>query len=206
MDQQGYMLGVSELFTVFFVMVGPLEHLGPFVRVTKGMDQSQINTLANKSTAIIIPVMIVLGLFGRQLLHEWHIPIPILQLTAGIIFGLMAFKMLVFSGKEEPLPLNEKNEIAPLTMALKIIINPWVCGTLIVLLASSHGIERTALIFGMLIINLLLDYLALRYIRVFMSKPGMVIIQMLGAVLGVMQAALALTIIHFSFTMLTAQT
>jgi multiple antibiotic resistance protein len=202
MEQHDYIMGVSELFTIFFVMVGPLEHLGPFVRVTKGMDQAQINTLANKSTAIIVPVMVVLGLFGQQLLHEWHIPIPILQMTAGIIFGLMAFKMLVFSGKEEPLPLNENREIAPLTMALKIIINPWVCGTLIVLLASSRGVERTVLIFGMLIINLLLDYLALRYIRIFMSKPGMVIIQMLGAVLGVMQAALALTIVHFSFKML----
>ncbi|WP_413557459.1 MarC family protein [Bdellovibrio sp. HCB209] len=201
--ESGYVLGPSELFTVFFVMVGPLEHLGPFAAVTKDMTQAQVSSLAYRSTAIIIPVVVILGLFGRQLLHEWHIPIPILQLTAGIIFAIMAFKLLLFHKKEEVvISMDDKNAMAPLTMALKIIINPYVCGTLIVLLASSQSTERTILIFTMLIINLILDGVALRFIRIFAGKAGIVILQILGSVLGVMQAALAITVIHFSLQML----
>ncbi|WP_413577592.1 MarC family protein [Bdellovibrio sp. HCB290] len=203
---QGYILGASELFTVFFVMVGPLEHLMPFVRTTKNMTVDQIQKLSVSSFLIVVPVMTVMGLFGRQLLHEWKIPIPVLQLTAGIVFFIMALKLLI--GKPEVAAVevakSDDPQIDPLTMALRVIINPYACGTLIVLLASSHEFERTLLILTMLIANLFLDCLALRYVRILMGKAGQIVMRILGAVLGIMQAALAVTIIYLTLKMMTS--
>ncbi|WP_413586647.1 MarC family protein [Bdellovibrio sp. HCB274] len=204
MHPHGYILGASELFTVFFVMVGPLEHLMPFARTTQNMSVKQIGVLSVKTFLIIVPVMIVMGLFGKHLLHEWRIPILVLELTAGVVFFITALKILV--GKsgtfEEDMPKAEVMD--PLTMALKVIINPYACGTLIVLLSISHEIERTILIIIMLTVILLLDCLALRYIRVLMGKVGQVIMRILGAVLGIMQASLAATIIYSSLKMMLA--
>ncbi|WP_373997954.1 MarC family protein [Bdellovibrio bacteriovorus] len=197
-----YVAGPSELFTIFFIMVGPLGHLGQFAKVTRNMAQDQINTLAFKSLIIIMPVIVVLGLLGKQLMIKWHIPAPVLELTAGIIFALVAFKILLASDVEAETAGTPQTEISPLTVALKMLINPHSVGTLIVLLALSHHWDRTVLVLGLFVANLILDALALKYIRILMGKVGRVIMQILGSVLGVLQAALALTIIHASLMML----
>ncbi|KYG68016.1 hypothetical protein AZI87_01730 [Bdellovibrio bacteriovorus] len=197
-----YIAGPSELFTIFFIMVGPLGHLAQFAKVTREMTQEQINTLAFKSLIIIVPVIVVLGLLGKELMLKWHIPPPVLGLTAGIIFALVAFKILLSSDAETETAGTHQAEVSPLTVALKMLINPHSVGALIVLLALSHDWDRTVLVLSLFVANLILDALALKYIRILMGRVGKVVMLILGSVLGVLQAALALTIIHASLMMI----
>ena len=36
----GQLLGPSELFTLFFITLGPIKLLAPFVRLTRGLDDA----------------------------------------------------------------------------------------------------------------------------------------------------------------------
>jgi multiple antibiotic resistance protein len=66
-----------------------------------------------------------------------------------------------------------------------------VIAALIVLLANSHDAARTASILAILIGVMVLNLLAMLYARRMMGGATAMILQVLGAVLGVLQVALA---------------
>ncbi|MFV8258571.1 MarC family protein [Bdellovibrio bacteriovorus] len=196
-----YALGPSQLFTVFFIMLGPFQMIQPFAKATKDMSQSQVNSLAVKSTLVVIPILIVLGLFGRVLMENWQIPRAVLELTAGLIFAVVAFSILLKGSQKTEEKSDEpadREPISALGVAMKMVVSAHGLATLIVLLAVSQDNARTLLIFGVLIGVMILNMLAMIYKRIFLGKVGVVAMQVFGVVLGVMQAGLALAIIHLS--------
>ncbi|BEV67896.1 hypothetical protein Bb109J_c1316 [Bdellovibrio bacteriovorus] len=196
-----YALGPSQLFTVFFIMLGPFRMIQPFAKATKDMSQSQVNSLAVKSTLVVIPILIVLGLFGRVLMENWQIPRAVLELTAGLIFAVVAFSILLKGSQkteEKSDELAAGEPVSALGVAMKMVVSAHGLATLIVLLAVSQDNARTLLIFAVLIGVMILNMLAMIYKRIFLGKVGVVAMQVFGVVLGVMQAGLALAIIHLS--------
>ncbi|AFY01136.1 MarC family protein [Bdellovibrio bacteriovorus] len=196
-----YVLGASQLFTVFFIMLGPFQVIQPFAKATKDMSQPQVVSLATKTTLLVIPILIVLGLSGRVLMENWQIPRAVLELTAGLIFAYVAFS-IVLVGKQKAEPKSEQAQdpvpVTPLGVAMKMVVSAHGLATLIVLLAVSQDHQRTLLIFGVLIAVMILNLLAMIYKKIFLGKTGVVAMQVFGVVLGVMQAGMALAIIHIS--------
>ncbi|AHZ84013.1 hypothetical protein EP01_03520 [Bdellovibrio bacteriovorus] len=173
----------------------------PFAKATKDMSQSQVNSLAVKSTLVVIPILIVLGLFGRVLMENWQIPRAVLELTAGLIFAVVAFSILLKGSQkteEKSDELAAGEPVSALGVAMKMVVSAHGLATLIVLLAVSQDNARTLLIFAVLIGVMILNMLAMIYKRIFLGKVGVVAMQVFGVVLGVMQAGLALAIIHLS--------
>jgi multiple antibiotic resistance protein len=201
--QSQYLLGASEVFTLFFIMLGPLKLLGPFSKATHHVPESTIHSLAWKSTLILTPLLVIFGYVGLMLTRNWHIPLTILELTSGLIFAYVAFMLILKPKKDEP--PETAPEINPLSVALGMILTPYGVATLILLLASSQDEQRTLLIFALLGLNMFLNFLAMFFIRPLMGKAGSIFMMMLGSVLGVLQAALALFIIHASLISLHAQ-
>ncbi|MGE9746244.1 MarC family protein [Bdellovibrio bacteriovorus] len=197
-----YLLGPGQLFTVFFIILGPFQIIPSFARVTEDMPQAQVNSLAVKSTLVVIPILIGLGLLGRILLENWMIPRAVLELITGLIFAFVAFSILLLGnrqfGANSEFDLAKGAAITPLGVALKMVVSTQGLATLIVLLTVSHDSARTLLIFGVLIAVLLLNLLAMIFRRFFLGQVGATSLQVVGIVLGVMQAGLALAIIHLS--------
>ncbi|MFV8250877.1 MarC family protein [Bdellovibrio bacteriovorus] len=196
-----YALGPGQIFTVFFIMLGPFQLLQPFAKATKDMSQSQVISLAVKSVLAVIPILIVLGLCGRTLMENWNIPRAVLELTAGLIFAYVAFS-IVLTGKQKTEPKSEESKepvpVTALGVAMKMVVSAHGLATLIVLLAVSKDYERTFLIFGVLVVVMILNLLTMIYKKIFLGKVGAAAMQVFGVVLGVMQAGMALAIIHYS--------
>jgi multiple antibiotic resistance protein len=88
---------------------------------------------------------------------------------------------------------------APMAAAMRItfptVITPYGIAALIVLLSGSHDARRTAGILGLVTGIMVLNLLAMLYARRIMSGVPLMVMQVLGGVLGVLQVGLALEMI-----------
>ena len=75
------------------------------------------------------------------------------------------------------------------------VVTPYGIAALIVLLANSPDMQRTWLILAILLGVMVLNLLAMLFARKLMGGITAMVLRILGAVLGVLQVALALTMI-----------
>jgi multiple antibiotic resistance protein len=195
MTDGSYQLGVSEVLTLLFVMLGPIKMLGPFARATAGLDGRGLRTLAFRAVAIGSIVAILGGLMGEALLHAWQVPVMVLRLAGGLIFLVVAFRMVLQPYREPgPPPAAPAAPPAAAGLVFPLVITPFGIAAIIVLLAMSRGADRTALILALVLLVMALDLLAMLYVRPLMRVLAMPL-QAVGAVLGVLQVAVALQMI-----------
>lgn len=201
--ENAYLFGGIEIFTFFFIMLGPLKLLGPFAQEAKALPDAEVHKIALQAFLLSAIALIVCGYIGKSLLINWNIPVPVLALTSGLIFFYIAFMMIVKPKKEERPTNPQQPRPTGLGAALSLIVTPYGAATLIGLLAIAEGdMKRELVIFAALIGVLLFDFLAMFFIHRIMNKVVMLIMQLLGVVLGVLQAALALNMIYASLKML----
>jgi len=88
---------------------------------------------------------------------------------------------------------------SPMAAAMRVtfptVVTPYGISALIVLVANSHDTRRTLVILAMLLGVMLLNLLAMLYARRLLAGVMTMVLEVLGAVLGVLQVALAVSII-----------
>ena len=74
-------------------------------------------------------------------------------------------------------------------------MTPYGIAAVIVLLANSPGMERTITILGVLVVVMVLNLLFMLYARKLLGSVTLMLLRIFGAVLGVLQVALAVEMI-----------
>ena len=175
---------------------------GPLVRLTgAGFALSFVIAaavaLALRAGVIAAAIAVAGGFVGRALLESWQIPIFALRLTAGLMLFVVAFR-LVMQPYEAPAPhaAPEAPGEPPTAgqLVFPMVLTPYGIAAVIALLAMSQGVERTGVIVATLLAVMLLNVVAMAYVRPILATARPVL-QALGAVLGVLQVALAVQII-----------
>lgn len=192
------LLGLSAVFTVIFVTLGPLKIFGPFAQLTHGVDEATLRKIAVRVFVIAVIAVLAGGFSGRALVHNWNISMPALLLSGGIIFFLVGLRLVleqyeVVHAVPPPLPA------VPLAAAMRVtfptVVTPYGIAALIILLSNSHDDARTLSILAILIGVMVLNLLAMLFARRVMGGVTLIGLQILGAVLGVLQVALAVEMI-----------
>jgi multiple antibiotic resistance protein len=192
------MIGPAEIFTIFFVTLGPLKVLGPFAHQTHDENDVTVRQIAVRAFAIATIAVVIGGFLGRALAEKWHVSIPAMTLAAGIIFFLVALRQLL--EQYEPVHVTTPKDVpaSPTAAAIKlvfpIVLTPYGIATVIVLLAASGEAARTEVIVALLIAVMILNLLAMLFARRLLVGSAMIVLQLLGAVLAVLQVALAIEI------------
>lgn len=189
----GYLLDTGQLFTLFFITLGPLKLLGPFAQATHTLDSRALRMLALKSAALGIAALAAGGFIGRSLAMKWMVPVGVLQFTAGLIFFLIAMHGVLAQYEVAPHPTDAAPP-SPMKIAFPMLVTPYGIAAVILLLTLSGDAERTANTFAMLALVMVLNLLAMVFVRSIMRPAAVAVLQVLGAVLGVMQVALSLSI------------
>src|SRR4051812_24893466 len=78
MNSDQYILTASQIFTLLFVMLGPVHILAPFAKATHAMELSPLRRLSFHSTVLSFATLLIAGFVGRALLERWVIPAPIM--------------------------------------------------------------------------------------------------------------------------------
>jgi multiple antibiotic resistance protein len=135
------------------------------------------------------------------LLANWRISIGAMVIAGGIVFLLVGLRQLL--EQYEPPHASDAHipalPASPTAAALKllfpIVLTPFGIAAVIVLLALSTESGRTEIIVGMVVVVMLLNLIAMLFARKILVGVTIVILQILGAVLGILQAGLAVQII-----------
>jgi len=196
------MLGAAEIFTIFFITLGPLKMLGPFAQRTHDLDDTTLRRIAVWAFVLATVAAVGGSALGRFLAANWQVHTGSLGIAAGIIFFLVALRQLL-EGYEPPHapvappPLPAAPVAAASRLLFPIVLTPYGVAAVIILLASNREPERIALIFGMLMVVMVLNLLAMLYVRRILTGYTMIVLQVVGAVLGVLQAGLAIEFIVY---------
>lgn len=203
-------LSLGQLFTFLFVMLGPFKLLGPFTQMTRGLDDTQVRKIGVRAFGISVAAVVAGAFVGTVLMQNWNVSIAALTLAGGLIFLLVGLQ-LVLQQYEPPHPEVEQvpaatSRASPFALAMRItfpaIVTPYGIAAVIVLVAQSDDIVSTGSILGIVIAIMVVNLLAMLYARWIMGGLTVVALQILGAVLGVLQVALAIQLIFRALTLL----
>jgi multiple antibiotic resistance protein len=193
------LFGPIQIFAFFFVMLGPLRVLGPFVQRTRGIDDATVKRIAWWTFVVALVGVVTGGLLGRAMLANWKVSIPAMVLTAGIVFFMVALRQLLEQYEPAPAPPPEALPASPIAAACNIVypivLTPYGIAAVIALLGASGGTTRTAVILSLLVVVMVLNLLAMWFARRILVGFSMLVLQVLGAVLAVLQVALSVQII-----------
>lgn len=193
------MVGPAEMFTFFFVMLGPLKVLGPFAQRTRGMDEATTRQVAWWTFVISTIAAVAGGLLGSSLLVKWQVSIPALILTAGIVFFLVALRQLLEQYEPPHAVTHDALPASPIAAACRlvfpIVLTPYGIAAAIALLASSGEATRTTTILVLLFAVMILNLLAMMFAKRILVGFTVIVLQVLGAVLAVLQVALSVQVI-----------
>jgi multiple antibiotic resistance protein len=199
-------LGASEILTLFFVTLGPVKLLAPFLQRTRDLSAQELKAIAARASVIAAIAIIAGGLLGQFILARWKIPAPVLMISAGLILFVVALRQVLQQydasvAISDPLPASPPMAAAS-RIAFPLIITPYGIAAVIVLLAESSSMTRTGMILGLLVIILCLDLLAMSFARRILTAQVLLILQIFGAVLAVLQVALAINFVLIGWRVL----
>jgi multiple antibiotic resistance protein len=192
------MVGTAQIFMLFFVTLGPLKLLGPFAQETRDLTPSALREIALRAFAVGLLAVLVGGYVGSLLAAKWSVSVPAMEITAGLILILVAIQ-LVMAPYQPVAPPREPLPRAPMAAALRLtfplLVTPYGIAALIALLSSSvdPGLIKTT--YAILVAIMLLNLLAMLFVRKIMHGVVLLVMQVLGAVLGVLQVGLGVQLI-----------
>lgn len=197
---------ISQIFTYFIVMLGPIKILAPFVKISRGMDAPSARMLAVKGFFFACLAGVAAATLGQNTLAKWDVGLPALLIAAGLILLLVALKSVLSQYEQSPRippgdnpqPATKMLAVSPL--AFPTIITPYGIAAFILINAavpSEQNIE---------IYKVFLEVMALNLVAMLFARPIIkylsTVLTILGAVLGVLQVALAVQMIILAFRML----
>lgn len=189
---------LAEMFTFFFLMLGPLKILGPFLQITRKGDSLFARHLAFRSFAYSCVALLLAAFVGGSSLHNFNIPIPVLAVAAGVVLFLVALKTVMqqfdASTEESPKTYEPDLRYALFPLAFPTIVTPYGVAAVIIFMSLTPGYlikcEIYAALFGLMVLNLAAMLFAKPIVK-FLGVPML----LLDTVLGVIQVALGLSII-----------
>jgi multiple antibiotic resistance protein len=188
----------GQIFIFFFLTLGPIKIIGPFAKMTQGADIWLAHRIALRAILFSIFALLLAALVGERFLQRYNMPLPVLALAGGIVLFLVALQAIL--QQFTPPARSEGQAPAPtLNMAITpiafpIIVTPYGIAALIVFITLSPDWAGRLVIGVILLGIMLLNMVAMLLARHLLRFLG-VFLQVLGAVLGIIQVALGLQII-----------
>lgn len=187
---------ISFVFTVCFVLLGPVKIIPAFGSLTRGEDSAFSRRLAVYGVLLAAGACLFVLLLGDWLVRKYQLSLAALELGGGLVLLLSALRTF-FPRREPKVEERERPtalQLATAPLAVPTIVTPaGVAALLIFMMLESKypGINRALLI--VLPIILALDFLVMILNRPLLRFPGLLpALQVFGFVLAFMQLSLGI--------------
>jgi multiple antibiotic resistance protein len=196
-------LSTGDIFVLFFLTLGPLKALLPFARVTGGTELAFQRTVAWRSTAIATVIAVLVALLAPLVLGNWHVSPQAVSITAGIILFSQALRIVMQppgaiagSAVAQTSPLPPSPAIAVFPIAIPAILTaPGIAAIAAISALNKHDLEQEAVVVAMLLVVMVLNLLTLWNTEIILKRRVAGVLPVVGWVLAVLQAGLAVQII-----------
>ncbi|MXO58574.1 MarC family protein [Altererythrobacter salegens] len=183
-------------FVIFFITLGPIKCLAPFLHTTANFDAPTKRMLAFRGTIIATIVGLFIVYIGNSMREKWGVGRPDLLVTFGILLLLSALEMLRSAQHPEPAeaPPESPKGLALSPIAFPIIITPYGIVALLVFAAvAENQVAFLEGVFGLFIGIMILNFFAMIFAKQILGFIRPQVLQAIGWVLSVLQASLAVT-------------
>jgi multiple antibiotic resistance protein len=198
------------IFTICFVLLGPIKLIGPFARLTRGRPPGFCRSAAAWATLLASAVCLFVALVGRTLVEKYELSLPALLLSTGLILLLSALGTAFPRGDA---PDSPGEAASPVQLAISPLATPTIVPAagvaailMFVMSASKYpGIyQALAISLGVIMpLNFLVMFFNDRTLR----TPGLLpVLHLLGETLSVIQVALAIDTMLAAFRALAVVT
>ncbi|MBV8364427.1 MAG: MarC family protein [Candidatus Eremiobacteraeota bacterium] len=198
---------LPEIFTFFFIMLGPLRAIAPFATLTAARSPAESRMIALRAVGLAVLTVLIASLIGSALLLKWHVAAGELAIAGGILFFLVALQIVVGpysqSTHAPKVAAQVPSSVSELTrQCVPIVVTPWGIAAVIFFLTVKR--DQTWPIIAILVGVMALDLLALLFARQILRVLGFPL-QLLGTILSVLQVALSVELVVFGIKLVAIQ-
>ncbi len=193
------MFDFSYVLTVFFLTLGPTKLIPAFARLTQGADRPYLQRVAAYATLFATAMCVAIGLLARTLVTRYHLAVPTLQLTGGLILLIWSLNAIFGRSDAAAKLLNDASavQIALTPLATQVIMTPaGVAALMVFVLLASGSPDGHLVVASALVLVMTLNFLVMFYNDRIVKRHSLLVpLQLLGAVLAVAQLAFAVQVI-----------
>ena len=181
--------GVIYAFAALFVILDPILSVPIFAGMTKGQSSREIHKQAFIAVAVAGGLMYIFLVFNTTIFEILGLTLSTFQITGGILLFLLGMQMAL------GLDICRSKDQSP-TAAGVVIGTPILCGpgaiTTVMLLSKDYGI---LIPFIAITLSLVATWIILYFSAGIQNLLGSVVTDIMGRVLGMLVAAIAVKII-----------
>jgi multiple antibiotic resistance protein len=189
---------LGEVFTFLFLMLGPINVLGPFVKMTESADDRFRRQLAIRATILSCLALATAAVVGERTLRDYSVSLNVLALTGGLVLSAVAFQTILEQFRpaviDKTVAENFSLDSAVLRLAFPTIVTPYGIAAVIVFIAIATETSTEFLILFLALGVLMLDLFAMLIARPLLKWLGVPLL-ILNAVLAIIQLAFGVQII-----------
>lgn len=190
----------GTLFGLLFMTMGPIRAVAVFSNYGTSDDAPGVRPLATRAVGLVAIGFAIAVVLGDQALTRWGVGLPALIAAAGSILIVLSLQAMI-----APPPagarVSDVTEVRATQVAFPGLFPPIAVALPIIFAAASPTMENKAVIFGLGMLILALDWLAMRYSKTIIGAIGSTPLNLMGAVFGVLQVALGIEFILDAYRM-----
>ena len=189
----------SLIFTVFFMMLGPVKLIPSFGGLTRGADTQFKRAVAIRGAVIASALCVFVALAGGTILGRYRISIDAVRISGGLVL-LIAALQVIFRRALTSSPTSGKPtaiQLAVSPVAIPMIVPPAGVAAILICMGSAPQYPGTSQAVAISLATMMvLDFLVMYFIDWVMKTPGLtIVLHVLGSVLVFIQASLAIQMI-----------
>jgi len=193
-------VSIPDALIIFLLTLGPLKALGPFAQATLGTDSALLRTLAWQATGIAAAIVIGIALVGAFMLGQWRVSVAAMLVAGSIILFCQSFQLIMAPPATAPPPIQPQGaEPAPLSSALAyfplavpaLVTAPGITAIAAFMAIAGADWAQRGIVIALLLLIMALNLIALLKVRLIFQCVSPTFLMVLGWVLAVLQAALA---------------
>jgi multiple antibiotic resistance protein len=192
----------AYIFTIFFLLLGPIKLISPFAKATRGNDLSFRRKVAMQAAGIATLIVLLLALLGQNMLTKYEISLDAIRLAGGLVLLISALNSIFPKPQlhEEPPNIKPTPTQVAITVATPVIVTPaGVAAILLFMMLAPEfpGIELS--VFKNLVTIMVLNSFVMFFNDNIIKLSGLIpLLQIVGSVLGFIQVALGMQAIVLS--------
>jgi multiple antibiotic resistance protein len=190
-------IGLGEIFIFLFITLGPFTVVRTFAQLTRDSESSFRTQLATRTFLIALVAALASALVGSTLMGKWHVSVPAIAFTAGILLFVVALRSLLdlYATHHPAEGAAPTLAMATSPLAFPNIVTP--AGLAIAITLIALGPDARWQILGCMTAVIVIDYLVMLFVKPLMKVLALPL-ALLGVVLLVLQVALSIQIVIFA--------
>lgn len=190
---------VLDVLLLLLIGMGPKVALVPFLDLTADMDKDTRQKVAERMVRTAVTVAIILVVLGAFLMRLLHFSEPALYIAGGIVFLLLALRMLAGAGDSddhhEKASERSAMKMALYPLAVPYLLNPAGITMLVIFSGAIDSWLMLAILVGLVLLIGVFDWLLFRNLDRLAEQLDPSRMAVTEAVFGVLLAALAVQLV-----------